>query len=279
MSPSRPSLGLALFALAAIAAPVSAEEPARVVLQNGRSIPVSALALQGDKFVVKTAADGFEAGQAFPLQSAYHIYGDRPAAVNQAVALLLTDKPKDARQLLLPVVSEQRITARIPGNFWLNAARALLVAHALNGEAAECAAIGKEISEATPAQGIDPFVFLGKALLMPASSGFEDRQTALLDLITDTQPADMCAYASFFRGSLFKKEKKTPEALEAYLVTPCLYPTGGLLLNAAAELQAADLLAVLGRREEALILVKSALRVSAGTVLADEANKLLANLK
>jgi tetratricopeptide (TPR) repeat protein len=75
------------------------------------------------------------------------------------------------------------------------------------------------------------------------------------------------------------KEKKNAEALEAFLSVPCLYPSGGLIFNAAAELQAADLLAALGRREEAIALLESALRVSSGTVLADEANARLTSLK
>lgn len=251
-----------------------------VVLQNGRSIPVSALSLEGDKFVVKTAVEGFNAGQALPLSMADHIYGDKPAEINQAIALILTGKPKEAQALLKPVVSSHRITAKISGNFWLDAARALLVAYAVDGSATETTSIGKEISDATPAQGIDPFNSLGKALLMPVlTTSSEDRAIALSALITDNMPADLCAYASFFRGNILRKDKKNAEALEAYLAVPCLYPSGDLILNAAAELQAADLLNEPKRREEALALVQSALRASTGTLLADEANKRLTSLK
>lgn len=282
--PHSPSISrialLACVMAAAHPAFCAAGEPARVVFQNGRSIPITALSLQADKLVVKTAADGFNPGQSFPLLSADHVYGEKPAELNQAVALLLTDKPKDARKLLEPIIAEHRLTAKIPGNFWLEAARTLLVAHAVNGDSKECAEIGGEISEATPAQGIDPFVSLGKALLMPPlTTKPEERETALSDLASDSQPAEVCAYASFYRGNLLRKEKRNAEALEAYLTAPCLYPSGGLLLNAAAELQAADLLGTLGRRDEARLLANSALRVSAGTVLVDEANKRLESLK
>jgi tetratricopeptide (TPR) repeat protein len=209
-----------------------------------------------------------------------HIYGDKPAETNQAIALILTGRSKEAQALLLPVVSEHRITAKIPGNFWLDAARALLVAYATNGDAADTTAIGKEISDATPAQGIDPFVSLGKALLLPVlTTTAEDRAIALGNLTTDNLPADLCAYASFFRGNILKKDRKNTEALEAYIAVPCLYPSGGLILNAAAELQAADLLVALKRPKEARALVESALRVTTGTVLADEANKRFTSLK
>lgn len=253
---------------------------AYVVFQNGRSIPASALSLEGDKLVVKTAADGFNPGQSYPLAMADHVYGDKPDEINQAIALTLIGKPKEAQALLLPIVKEHHITAKIPGNFWLDAARTLLVVYAINGNAADTTQIGEEISDATPAQGVDSYVLLGKALLIPAlTSKSEDRMTAFRALTTDNLTADLCAYASFFCGNILKKEKKSAEALEAYLAVPCLHPSGGLILNAAAELQAADLLAALGRREEALALVESALRVSTGTVLADEANTRLTSLK
>lgn len=257
----------------------AADNAPQVVFLGGRSIPLSALALQGDKLVVKTAGDGFNVGQIFTLFSADHVYGDKPAAINQGIALLLMDKPKDAQKLLEPVVAEHRPTAKISGNFWLEAARALLVASALNGDAGVCAALGKEISDATPAQGIDSFVTLGKALLLPPATKADDRLIALRDLTVDTLPADTRAYAFYFCGSLYKKEKRNPEALEAYLSVPCVVPTGGMVINAAGEIQAADLLTALGRREEATALLTSVARDAPGTVLVDEAHKRIESIK
>lgn len=277
MAPSFSILRSALLACALTAS--GAAESARIVFQNGRSIPLTAVTLQGDKLMIQAAADGFNPGQSFPLQSADHIYGDKPAAVNQAVALLLSEKAKDAIKLLEPVVAEHRSSAKIPGNFWLEAARAALVAYAVDGNAAKCTEIGKEISDATPAQGIDPFVSLGKALLISSTGKADERAVALGDLTTDNLPADVCAYASYYRGVLFKEKKRDSEALEAYLSVPCLYPAGGMILNAAAEVKAADLLTPLGRREEAVALLNSALRACAGTILAEETNKRLESLK
>lgn len=255
-------------------------EPLQVVLQSGRSIPVSALSLEGDKFVVQTTTEGFTVGQSFPLTMADHIYGESPVEINQALALVLTGKAKEAEALLLPVVKRHSITAQIPGNFWIDAARVLLVAYAIHGDVTNTTDFGKKISDATAAQGTDSFAMLGKALLMPAlSSKAAERELALRDLTTENHTATLCAYASFFCGNILKKEMKTAEALEAYLAVPCLHPSGSFILNAAAELQAADLLAALGRHEEALALVESALRVSTGTVLADEANTRITSLK
>jgi hypothetical protein len=62
-------------------------------------------------------------------------------------------------------------------------------------------------------------------------------------------------------------------------MAPCLYPAGGMIINAAAEIQAAEILSGLGRREEAVALLGSAVRDSAGTLLSAEANKRLESLK
>ena len=254
-------------------------ETLQLVLQNGRSVPVGALSMQGDTFTVKTTVPGFKVGQTIPLTVADHIYGDKPALINQAIALNLTGRPKEARDMLLPMVKEHAITAKIPGNFWLEASRALLVDHALNGDTADTTAVGKEIAEATAAQGIEPFALLGKALLLPATTSFQDRDIALRDLTTDNLPEDLRASASYFRGNLLKEEKKKPEALEAFLSVPCLYPSGGVILNAAAEMQAADLLTELNRREEAILLIKSALHATRGTSLELEASSRIESLK
>ena len=89
----------------------------------------------------------------------------------------------------------------------------------------------------------------------------------------------MCAFASFFRGNLFKKEKRNAEALEAYLSVPCLFPSGGLAVMAVAEVLAADMLSALSRRDEAVALCRSAVRNAVGTTLAQEASKRIEDLK
>jgi hypothetical protein len=281
-----------MLACAAATLPLSwvgAAEPIRIVFQNGRSVPISAVALQGDNLSITAAADGFNPGQTFPLAMADHIFGEKPEEINPGIALLLMGKPGDALKQLEPIVAAQRITAKIPGNFWLDAARAALVAYAVSGNAAKCNEIGKEISDATPAQGIDPFVSLGKALLLPASTSAEDRQTALRDLTTGNLPADVCAYASFYSGNLLASIKRTPDpaktlqqntdTLEAYLMVPCLYPSGGMVLNSVAELKAAEILVTLGRRDEVIALLNSSIRGATGTLVAIEATKRLERLK
>lgn len=286
------TLRASLLACAFASLPLSgvhAAEPIRIVFQNGRSVALSAVSLEADKLVVTNSADGFTAGQSLPLASADHVFGEKPPAINAGVALLLTDKPAEALKLLEPVIAEQRLTAKIPGNFWLEPARAALVAYALTGNSAKTTEIGKEISDATPTPGIDPFVSLGKALLLPASTKVEDRAIALSDLTTDNLPADVAAYASFYRGQLLKGAKRNSDAaeakkqeseiLEAYLTVPGLFPSGGLILNAVAEMNAAEILVAMGRREEAVALLTSSIRQSPGTLVSADANKRLDSLK
>ena len=267
------------FLLACAVMGSAAADPARVVFQGGASIPVDALVQQAGNLVVNAEIEGFTVGQPFPIQTADHVYGDRPAQVNQGVALIMMGKPKDALKLLEPAVLRHRLTAKIPGNFWVEAARSALIAYALTGNSAKCSELGKEISDATPEAGIDPFIPLSKTLLLPESTKAEDRVVALRDLISDSSPADVCAYASFFVGNLLKENKKPTEALEAYLSVTCIYPTGGLAINAGAEVKAAEILTGLGRHEEATTLLKSALPSATGTALAEDIKKLLESTK
>ena len=261
----------------------AAAEPYKIVFQNGKSIPITSIALQKDQFVVKTPGDGFAEGQLLPVASADHVFGDKPPQISQALAILLNDKgkAKQAQALLEPVVTEHKVTVGVYGSYWLEAARVLLVAYAVNGDAGLSVKIGKEISDCAPTQGNDPIVNLGKALLISPLAKLEEREVPLRDLTTaDNMPADISAYASFFRGELLREKRRDAQALEAYLMVPCLFPTGGVILNAAAEMKAADLLASQGnKRDEALALATNAVRDATGTVLAEEAKKRLESLK
>jgi len=276
---SSPHFFRAALVSCALALPAFSADPIRLVFQNGRSITVASVTVQGDNLVVKGAEEGFVVGQSFPMASVDHVYGDKPAELNPAISLVLSGNPRDALKLLEPILASQKVSAKIPGNFWLEAARASLVAYALDGNSARCTEIGKEIADATPAQGTEPFAALGKALLMPGSSELDARLGALSDLTTEDSPTDLAAYASFFRGNLLKAAKRNADALEAYLMVPCLYPAGGSVLNAAAELNASEILLGMSRREEAVELLKSARLGGANTMLGAEANKRLESTK
>ncbi len=271
-------LPLAAAAVFLTAATAHADPP-RLVLQNGRSIPLTAVSFQGTQYTVVGQADFFSEGQVIPLASVDHVYGDKPPEINRGVAVVLSGKASDAIKILEPVVAANGITSKIPGNFWMEAARALVVAYALNADTAKCNDLGKQISEATPAPGNDPIVALSRAIMLPATTRADDREQAFRDLTSDTFPADIGAYASFFRGNVLREAKKIPEALESYLMVTGLFPAGGMVINAAAEINAADLLSGMNRPDEAVALLKSAARDAGDTVLAAEANKRLESHK
>jgi hypothetical protein len=283
MMPTPLLLRSAVLACAALAWPlasVHAGEAIRVVLQNGRMIPLASLTLQGNNLTLTAPVEPYPIGQVFPLESADHVFGDKPADLSLAIALVLSDKPANALKLLEPILNSQRASAKISGNFWLETARASLVAYALMGNSAKCAEIGKEITEATPQAGNDPFEALGKALLLPSTTRPETRETALSDLMLNHLPADVSGYSAYFRGNSLKTSKKTAAALESYLMVTGLFSSGNITLNAAAELKASEILAALpDRREEAVALLRSCEAYAPGTALATEANNRLASLK
>ena len=255
------------------------EVPPHLVLLNGKAIPLASVAMQGDNFVVKTAAADLAVGASIPAATVDHVFGDKPVAINQAVALILTGNPDAASTLLEPILAQHKDTAKLPGNFWMEAARTALVAKAATGAGTATTDLVKAISDATPAQGIDPISLLSKALTLPISTKISERVDALRVVMNDEMPADLCAYASFFKAELLKKDKRQDEALEAYLSVSSLYPSGGMVINGVAQFKAAEILTAKNRREEALALVNSSLRCVKGTAAEEPVNQLLQSIK
>jgi len=272
--------GSAILALA-FSAFASAQDAISIVFTlNGvsKSIPIENLNLQGGKFTVKTPGEGLPA---IPLNQewASHVSGAEPPQIAEAVGLLLMNKPSDALALLDPVMETHKITGKIPGNYWIKAARAAIVAHSINRATSKCAEIGKEISDATPVAGDDPSVSLSNAMLTPLSVSINERIKALADLANDSSPPEVSAYASYFRGNLLKTAKRNKEALEAYLTIPAVYPTCGRVIVAAADLNAAELIANMNRRDEAILYLKDAQREGKGTAVGAEAEKRIPLVK
>jgi tetratricopeptide (TPR) repeat protein len=274
---ARPALFAGIFA--ALAPAARAAVPPHLILQNGRAVPVSAIALQGGQFVVKTTTPEFAANTAIPMAQADYISGDKPAEINQAIALLLTGQPREAAKLLDPLLAEHQCTNKLPGNFWLEAARAAAVAHALDANPKVAGDLVKAISEATPAQGTDPYYNLVRELSQPGSAKLQDRLDAFNVIAKDNLPADLCAYAAFFRAELLREHKRDAEALEGYLTVSCLFPSGGLTINGTARFRAAELLVTMKRRDEALALATSSLRCIRGTAVEAPLKKLMDSIQ
>lgn len=243
------------------------------------SIPVEKLSFANGKYVLKEAGDKKYPAGPFDAAWASHISGEEPSQIAEAVGLLLMNKPSDAIALLDPIMEQHQITSKVPGNFWIRAARAALVAHSVNRASSKCVEIGQAISDATPAAGDDPSVALSKAMLTPLTVKIDDRIGALEALANDASPAEVSAYASFFRGNLLKTARKNDLALESYLSIPARFPTCGRVIIAAAELNAGELLAGLNRREEAVLCLEDAVREGKGTAVGAEAEKRIPLVK
>lgn len=274
------SLALGQVLVSAEVATSQPEAPLRLVCLNGKSLPLAALQPQGNDFVVATTVPDFAQGQVLSAAVISHIEGERPKALNQAIALLLSRRAKEARQLLEPIYLSQLSVGKIPGNDWVEATRMLLLCHATMGDAKKCSELGKQIADATPQQGIDPFANLSKALLMPASSSTaEDRIAAFQMVLTDDQPSSVRAFASYFLAEFFLNEKKSADALKCFYAVTNLYPFTNQIVCAAAQLKAAELIAAQNQRAEALVLVESAQLSATDTIIAEEAAKRLLSLK
>jgi len=262
-------LGIALSALAS-----AQDETSIVFTVSGvsKSIPIDKLTFANGKFTVKDPGDKFPA---VPLDISWasHVSGEEPPQIAEAVSLLLMNKPSDAVTLLEPVLEKHAITAKVPGNYWIRAARAALVAHSINRATARCADIGKAISDATPVAGDDPSVALSNAMLTPLAVKIDDRIAALEALANDASPPEVSAYACYFRGNLLKTARKDALALDSYLSIPARFPTCGRVIIAGAELNAAEILAKLNRRPEAILCLEDAVREGKGTGLGAEAEK------
>ncbi len=253
-----------------------AAEPSSLVLRNGRSVPLSALSVERGSFVLKSAAGSFNAGQSFPVSAASHV-SERPAEIDQALALLLMDQPGEAVKLLDPVLALHKITAPVPENFWIDAARVAWVAGALAGDSAKTGEIVREIGETAGGRyKDDPYARLAEALAQREAG---ERIEALGSLVSDILPDDLNALASFLRGKLLREAKRNDQALEAFLTAGCVYPAGGLVIVSAAELNASAILADLDRREEAVALLTSAFRGDKTGPIGSEAIKRLESLK
>lgn len=261
--------------------------PVQFVLLNNQSIPVTAVSMQNGSLVVRNESPGFLVGDVIALDRISHVFGEKPPAINQGTALVLLGMPNEAIELLKPVVAAQRSTAKFSGNHWIEAARALTMAYALKGSRTECLDLAKEISDATPEPGPDPFTELGKALMIPDKTATDEKATALAEMTADIYPAETRAFASYFRGLAFEASGKHQDALGAFLSVSCLYPSGNMVANAASQLKSADLLiasprqgeAVPMMRKEALAMIKAAEPNAANTVLAKEVTKRLDSLK
>jgi hypothetical protein len=254
-------LGIALSSF------VAAQDETSVVFTVGgvsKSIPIEKLTFANNKFTVKDPGDKFPA---VPLDLAWasHVSGVEPPQIAEAVGLLLMNKPSDAVTLLDPILEKHQITAKVPGNYWIRAARAALVAHSIN--------------RATSVAGDDPSVALSNAMLTPLSVKIDDRIAALEALANDGSPPEVSAYACFFRGNLLKTARKDALALDSYLSIPGRFPTCGRVIVAAAELNAGELLAKLNRRPEAVLCLEDAIREGKGTAISAEAEKRIPQIR
>lgn len=273
------ALFLAALPLAAQSDAVAATGPL-LVTRTGRSIPLSAVVLQGTNFTVKEAAPGLPANTVIPLNSIDHVSGEKPPELAAGTALLLMGQPRETIKKLTPLVASLAPTAKISGSYWIEIARMNALAYAMEKESAKSDALIKEISDATPATGMDPINRIAKVMALPKLAETKVIVAAYEPHIGDLNPPEISAIASYFKGLAQQEAKDSTSALRSFLTIGCLFPSGTVLLTSAGEYQAGVILSAnKDRREEAVSLLKSAAIGASGTLIAEEAKKRLESLE
>lgn len=325
--------------------------PLRIVFQQGVAIPIDALELQGEELVTTREVSGTPAGTRIPLGDGIYVTGAKPAGTTNGLALLLENKPAEALAQLGPVLNSHLVTARTPGNFWVDTARIAAVAYSMNGDASGLQQVA-DILESTQGAA-DPMIAVAEELSKESIFTAEAKVERLLEKVNDANPTIVNALIYYFVGELRRSqlqagaagdtgaapaeateaaEAAEPEAaaeepagdasadavataapdaaadpeatdeeeaaaaeaasaaeakaealsqtLEAYLTVPNAYPSGDLLINAAAEYQAAGLLLDdPDRLAEAQALLRSSMRGAAGSPLAELVKPRLDSVK
>lgn len=255
-------------------------EPNVIVFDGNREVKLDLVTLTPSSYVINAEVSGFTLGQALPLTVSTYVSGPKPVEINRAISQLVLGKATDALITIAPIVSRHKVTSKISGNYWIPSVRIAIIANAMNGGTEKVNSLGTDLAQVTGAQGRDPVMSLAQVLLMPASTKVDERVAAFSSLLKDPKtPLEICAYASYFRGNYLKTMHRNAEALESYLSVSCLYPAGGMVLNGAAEMKAADILNNQKRRFEAISLLTSATHGTRQTTVGNEVDQRLKSLR
>lgn len=247
----------------------------RLSLVGGRSLPLESVTYSKGVFTVTKADAGLNAGQTFDAKLAESISGDAPPALAKAEALLFLDDARGAIKLLEPILTSQKASAPVAGNFWVEAAHIAAVAYAVSGDAAKAKAVVSDIKDLVPGYS---GTTLG-SLVDTLGSTKRDTKAQTLGSIAKDEGAPLAsALATYFLGQELKLAKKNREAIEAYLTVSSIFSDVSRTLNAASEFRAAELISMTSKgRDEGVKLFQAAAQDGPNTAIAEAAQKRLAS--
>ena len=295
LSSASPVLALALTLACALSPALSRAEDSNdgqiLILKGGIVLPLDAVQIAEGRVTVAKDIPGFTTSQSFPAETVDRVAGAEPAAFRQAVAELLLGTPEHAIALVKPILEQQRPTAAMPGNFWVEAMRLNILAHALANRTSKLDELAKDLSQTAKKEASgDATAELAQLIIAPGANKGEARAKSFRSFVNELRPAELNGIALYFAADALGKARKDDDALDAFISVQSLYPTAGPSVVAACEYRSAELILKLNRnpeqpetktssKSEALAGFQSAAEYGAGTAIAKLAEEKVKSLK
>ncbi len=292
MNKTRALTGLILaLALTCARADDDNDDSQIVILKGGAVAPLDAIQIADGKITIIKEIPGFVPDQSYPVDIVDRIAGAEPLAFRKAVAEMLVGKPAEAINLLRPIVEQQRQTAAIPGNFWVEAMRLNMLANALAGRNSKIDEISRDMNQTAKKEAAgDSTAELARLIASPSNPKPEARVKDLSLFANDLRSNELNGIALYIAADILAQAHKEEEALDIFISVPAIYPTSGPSVVAACEYRTADLILRLNRnpeipdshtcsKSEAIVTFKSAAKYGEETVVEQLAGEKIKSLE
>lgn len=291
MNKTRALTGLILALSLTCARAEDDEESQTVILKGGAVIPLDAVQIAEGKITVTKEVPGFVADQSYPAETIDRIGGAEPVAFRKAVAEMLVGNPVEAVRLVAPIIDQQRSTAAIPGNFWVEAMRISMLGNALAGRNSKVDEIARDLNQNGKKEAAgDSTAELARLICSPSNPKPDVRVKDLSLFANELRPAELNGIALYLAADILAKDHRDEQALDIFISVPAIYSTSGPSVVAACEYRTAELILRLNRnpeipdsktssKSEALAIYKSAAAYGADTAVAQLATEKIKSME
>ncbi len=195
-----------------------------LLLQDGKTIPVTRMRRTGDSVLVPVQIGATTGELGYAVNSIVRADFPEPAALATATALIAQGKANEAVAQLSPVLDFFQPIAEVPGSWWTRLA--LLKAEALEkaGRGADAEAILQQVTRTTKDTTMVEIARLRLARPLIAQGKYADA-IALGDAALEKHPDDgeIAANVWLIKGDALFAQRQFEPALLAYLHVPALY--------------------------------------------------------